>query len=290
MFKTNVSFTRHISLKILIIIFFNIIAVSGFAQQISGVVMDDKGNTLANASVFIQGTTHGTTANNEGKYFLHFSKPGTYTVICQYVGYKKDSRVVTIGTENKVQDFVLKLVDFSLEEVVVRSGENPANDIIRKTIAKRSFYEKQLDKFECEVYTKGILRLRDYPNKLLGKKLDFGDGDTSKQKIIYLSETVSSFSVEKPKNSKIEVLSSKVSGNSDGFGLAAPQFYSIYSNNVNIGANLNPRGFISPISENATHYYRYKYEGAFFEEGHQVNKIRVIPKRKYEPLFSGHII
>jgi len=139
------------------------------------------------------------------------------------------------------------------------------------------------------VYTKGIFRLRDYPNKIMGKKLDFGDGDTSKQKIIYLSETISSYSVDKPNNTKIEVLSSKVSGDVNGFGLAAPQFYSLYSNNINIGAGLNPRGFISPISDNATNYYKYKYEGAFFEDGRQINKIRVTPKRKYEPLFSGYI-
>ena len=276
-------------MKYLLFILFAGISFSMAAQQISGIVRDDKGNILPNASVFIQGTTHGTTANNDGKYFLHFSKPGAYTVVCQFVGYKKDVRNLTIGSSDIVQDFKLTLVDFSLEEVVVRSGENPANDIIRKTIAKRAFYEKQLDRFQCEVYTKGILRLRDYPTKLMGKKLDFGDGDTSKQKIIYLSETISSFAVEKPNNTKIEILSSKVSGSSDGYGLAAPQFYSIYKNNVSIGTNLNPRGFISPIADNAEHYYRYKYEGAFFEDGRQINKIRVIPKRKFEPLFSGHI-
>src|SRR6185369_11518002 len=147
----------------------------------------------------------------------------------------------------------------------------------------------QLDKFTCEVYTKGIFRLRDYPKKIMGKKVDFGDGDTSKQKILYLSETISSYSVDKPNNTKIEVLSSKVSGNTDGFGLAAPQFYSLYNNNINIGTSLNPRGFISPISDNAMNYYKYKYEGAFFEDGRQINKIRVTPKRKYEPLFSGYI-
>lgn len=289
MFTINRKKTNPVIVKYSFLLFSFFLSVTGFAQQISGTVMDDKGNTLANASVFIEGTTHGTTTNNDGKYFLHFSKPGTYTVVAQYVGYKKDTRKVTIGIDDKIQDFVLKQVDFSMEEVVVRSGENPANDIIRKTIEKRSFHEKQLDKFQCEVYTKGILRLRDYPKKVFGQKLDFSDGDTSKQKVIYLSETISSFSVEKPNNSKIEVLSSKVSGSSDGYGLAAPQFYSIYSNNVNIGANLNPRGFISPISDNAFHYYRFKYEGAFFEDGYQINKIKVIPKRKFEPLFSGHI-
>ena len=276
-------------MKKLLFSLFIITATVSFSQEVSGVVTDDKGNVLPFASVFVQGTTHGTTANNEGKYFLNFSKPGAYTLIAQYVGYKRDLRNITLDKSDLVLNFKLTVVDFSLEEVVVRSGENPANDIIRKTIAKRPYYAKQLDHFRCEVYTKGIFRLRNYPSKVLGKKLDFGDGDTSKQKIIYLSETMSSFAVDKPNNTKIEVHSSKVSGNIDGFGLAAPQFYSIYNNNVTIGASLNPRGFISPIADNATNYYRYKYEGAFFEDGRQINKIKVIPKRKYEPLFSGYI-
>ncbi|HLK31122.1 MAG TPA: DUF5686 family protein, partial [Puia sp.] len=53
--------------------------------------------------------------------------------------------------------------------------------------------------------------------------------------------------------------------------------------------NLNPRGFISPISDNALHYYKYKFEGVFYEDGKEINKIKVTPKRKFEPLFSGYI-
>jgi hypothetical protein len=276
-------------MKKIFFLFFMGIAAASFSQQVSGVITDEKGNLLPFASVIVQGTTHGTTANNEGKYFLHFSRPGNYTLIAQYVGYKRDVRNIMIDKSDLALNFKLTLVDFTMEEVVVRSGENPANDIIRKTIEKRPYYAKQLDKFSCEVYTKGIFRLRDYPSKLMGKRLDFADGDTSKQKIIYLSETISSFAVDKPNHTKIEVHSSKVSGSGEGFGLAAPQFYSIYNNNVNIGAGLNPRGFISPISDNATRYYRYKYEGAFFEDGRMISKIKVIPKRKYEPLFSGYI-
>ena len=33
----------------------------------------------------------------------------------------------------------------------------------------------------------------------------------------------------------------------------------------------------------------YKYLGSFFEDGKEINKIKVIPRRKYEPLFSGTI-
>lgn len=274
-------------LSAIIILIFSSFIVS--AQQVSGVVTDDHGEILPNASIIVQGTTHGTNANSEGEFFLHFRNPGKYVLICQHVGYKRDLKTITITDKDIVQNFTLSQLDFTLEEIIVRSGENPANEIIRKTIEQRSFYAKQLDKFTCEVYTKGIMKLRDYPKKILGQKLDFGDGDTSKQKIIYLSETISSYAVEKPNNSKIIVQSSRVSGNGSGYGLSAPQYYSIYNNIVTIGTSLNPRGFISPIAENATNYYRYKYRGAFFEDGVQINRIEIIPKRKYEPLFSGFI-
>jgi hypothetical protein len=271
------------------LIIFALINASSFSQTVSGIVRDDKGEPLPNASVLIKDKKGGTTCNVEGKYFLNLS-PGNYTLIAQHVGYKRDVRNIKVEDKDIQLDFVLSLVDFTMEEVIVRSGENPANEIIKKTIRMRPFYQKQLDKFICEVYTKGQMRLRDYPKKVFGQKVDFNeDGDTSKNKIIYLSETISTYSVRKPNDRKIEVLSSKVSGSSDSYGLAAPQFYSMYDNNVQIGTSLNPRGFISPISDNATNYYKYKYVGAFFEDGKQINKILVTPKRKYEPLFSGYI-
>ena len=192
-------------------------------------------------------------------------------------------------TNNDLElNFILTIQEMTLSEVVVKNSEDPAYQIIRNTIKKRTFYESQLDRFQCEVYTKGQMRVRSYPNKFFGKKVDFEDGDTSKQKMLYLSETISRYSVDKPNKEKIEVISSKVSGQSDGFGLSAPGFFSFYKNNVFIGNNLNPRGFISPISDNALNYYRYKLEGTYFEDGREVNHIKVIPKRKYEPLFSGY--
>jgi len=259
-----------------------------FAQSVSGTVMDDKGNPLPNASVYIKGKKGGTACNSTGQYFLNLSR-GNYTLISQHVGYKSQQKEITVSNSDLTVDFVLSLVDFTLEEVIIHSGENPANNIIKNTIRMRPFYQKQLDEFICEVYTKGQMRLRDYPNKILGQKLDFEDGDTSKNKIVFLSETMSTYSVQKPNNRKIEVHSSKVSGNSNSYGLAAPQFYSMYDNNVQIGTSLNPRGFISPISDNATNYYKYKYKGTYFEDGREISRVQVIPKRKYEPLFSGYI-
>lgn len=259
-----------------------------FAQLVQGTVSDNEGKILSFASVFIKGNKNGTNANSEGMYSLRLT-PGTYTLICQYVGYKKEEKTITVTNSSIELNFVLSVQEMTLEEVVLKNGEDPAYEIIRSAIKKRTYYKEQLDKFQCEVYTKGQLRVRGYPKKIFGQKVDFEDGDTSKQKMLYLSETVSNYFVDNPNKEKVEVISSKVSGQSDGFGLSAPGFISMYDNNIAIGENLNPRGFVSPIADNALNYYNYKLEGSFLEDGKEVDHIRVIPKRKYEPLFSGYI-
>jgi hypothetical protein len=276
-------------IKLLLTCILGLLFVPVFAGKITGTITDADGKTLPYASIFIKGSRRGTNANNEGRYVINL-EPGQYTLVCQYVGYKRQEKTITVTDEDQQLDFTMSLQEMMLDEVMITTtGQNPATEIIKKTIAKRKDYQAQLDKFECEVYTKGQLRVRSYPKKLLGKVIDFEDGDTSKQKMLYLSETVSRYSVDKPNKEKIEVLSSRVSGQSNGYGLSAPQFFSLYDNNVFIGVNLNPRGFISPIADNATAYYKYKYGGAFYEDGRQINKIQVIPKRKFEPLFSGYI-
>ncbi|MFZ8310654.1 DUF5686 family protein, partial [Staphylococcus aureus] len=76
-----------------------------------------------------------------------------------------------------------------------------------------------------EVYIKGQLQLRNYPKNFMGEKVDFEDGDTSKRKMIFLSETMANYSVDGDKK-KIDVVSTKVSGRSDGFGFSSPQIIS----------------------------------------------------------------
>ncbi len=265
-------------------------SVVAFSQKITGLVTDSLGKPVPYASVFIKGASKGTNANAEGQYFLEVD-PGTYTLVCQSVNYSQEEKVVTCGKGDVVVNFQLSVQEVTLSAVVVRSGkgEDPAYEIIRNVIKKRTYYQDQLDRFSCQVYTKGQLRVRSFPKRFLGTKLDFEDGDTSHQKMLYLSETVSNYSVDKPNKENIQVLSSKVSGQSDGYGLSAPQFFNFYDNNIFIGNNLNPRGFVSPIASNALNFYEYKYEGEFEEDGKTIDKIKVTPRRKYEPLFSGYL-
>ena len=107
--------------------------------------------------------------------------------------------------------------------------------------------------------------------------------------MLFLSESVARYSVQEPGRQKIEVLSTKVSGRSNSFGFSDPQIISFYENTISVGENLNPRGFVSPIAAGALNFYKYKFEGTFYENGREINRIKVIPKRTYEPLFAGYI-
>ena len=136
---------------------------SSYAGRISGIVKDEKGNILPFASILVKGTTRGTTANNEGKYFITV-EPGKYTIVCQYVGYKRQEKDAEVVNDDVQLDFQLPLLELSMAAVVVKpGGEDPAYEIIRNAIRKREYYLNQLDKFQCEVYIKGQLRLRTFP-------------------------------------------------------------------------------------------------------------------------------
>ncbi len=258
------------------------------ASTIKGMVTDADGKTLPYASIGVMGSSKGAVANSEGRYEL-FLAPGTYTLICRHVGYAPQKQIITIQQADLAINFVLVRQELVMPDVIVKKGEDPAYEIIRNTIARQMDNLDRTREYSCQVYSKGQLRLRSYPRKFMGEKVDFEDGDSSQKKILYLSETLSKFSIGSKSQRKVEVISSKVSGSSDGFGLAVPDQYSLYQSNVLISARLNPRGFISPLANNALSFYRYKLLGTFYETGKPISRIQVIPRRKMEPLFSGVI-
>ncbi|MEI6585909.1 MAG: DUF5686 and carboxypeptidase regulatory-like domain-containing protein [Sediminibacterium sp.] len=259
------------------------------ATTVSGTIRQKNGQVLAFTSVLIKGNSKGTTANSKGFYSLNL-EPGTYILIVKHIGYQSVEKSIKILGADQLLDFEMQEQQYDLKEVIVQSGgEDPAYAIIRNAIAQRLVHLNEIKRFECDVYLKGQLQLRDYPKKFMGKAVDFEDGDSSKRKMIFLSESVAKYSFEEPNKKKIDVISTKVSGKSDGFGFSNPQIISFYENIISIGRSLNPRGFISPIASGALNFYRYKFEGSFFENGKEFSRIKVIPKRKYEPLFSGYI-
>jgi hypothetical protein len=281
---------RNKYLAVLIFVFF--CWLESTAQNlVTGSITDASGKKLAHASILIKGTTRGVTANADAKFILSLGS-GSYTLVCNYVGFEAVEKKVKIipGQDTLNLSFVLTRQVYLLNDVTVRSkGEDPAYAIIRNAIKKRPDYLNEIKKFSAEVYIKGQLVLNDFPKSFFGKALTSNNFDTIKNRILFLSETVSDYYVDVPNKERIEVKSSKVSGRSGGFGLSNPQIISFYQNNIALGNGLNPRGFVSPIADGALNFYNYKFEGTFYQNGIEISRIRVQPKRKYEPLFSGII-
>ncbi len=275
-------------MRIILSTFFLFIVMNASAVKITGVVKTAKGDVLPFASLLIKGSTVGTTSNNLGEFELSVES-GVYNLECKYVGYKTEVKEIAVTNKQVHIIFILEEQNYSLEDVIVTKGEDPAYAVIRNAIKKRPTYLREVKKFECEVYIKGNMQLRNYPKKFMGETVDFEDGDTSKRKMIFLSESVAKYYVQEPDKRKIEVLSTRVSGMSDGYGFASPRIINFYENNVALGQSINPRGLVSPIADNALNFYNYKFEGSYFENGKEINKIKVMPKRKYEPLFTGYI-
>ncbi|MBZ4188500.1 DUF5686 and carboxypeptidase regulatory-like domain-containing protein [Niabella beijingensis] len=264
---------------------------TGFAGRINGIVRDEQGAPLPYATVTIKGTPNGTTANSKGFYAVALT-PGTYTLVFEYVGYITIEKTITATDNDQVLDITLYTNDHLMGEVVVQSkGEDPAYRIIRQAIKKRTYYEQQNDSLSVMIYLKGIIRTLNIPKKVLGQKVerDTNDGlDSAGKGVLLLSESTLQLDEIRPRQSKVTVKSSYERGNN--MGLNFSKVTSFYTNNVAVfDINSSSRGYISPIADGALNFYRYKLLNTYTRDGTTVKTIRVIPRRKNEPLFSGII-
>ena len=83
--------------KSLLFLLVILMSTESSATTISGSVVDEKNQQLPFVSVFIAGTSIGTTANIEGNYKLEL-KPGTYELTYKMIGYTAKVQKVDVGT------------------------------------------------------------------------------------------------------------------------------------------------------------------------------------------------
>lgn len=260
------------------------------SAQITGSIKDVNGTPLSTVSVYLENSLTGTTSNENGYYCLAITKKGNYTVVFQYLGFQTQKKQVEITTFPSRLDIVLQEEKVVLNEIFVSTNENPANTIIRKTIAAKEKNTAKFKAYTAKFYSRGLYKIKNAPKKILGRNTgDFGGGlDSTRSGIIYLSETVSKIAFQKkPKKFKEKIIASKVSGTDNGisFNRAEDANINFYNNRVDFGNEL-----ISPIANNAFSYYTYKLEGNFYDDKKRlINKIKIIPKRKNAPVFSGSI-
>lgn len=266
-------------------------SLTNFAQ-IKGTITDEKGSPLPFVSVLEENTYTSTTSNEQGKYQLNVKEVGKNKITFQYLGFK--TQKIAVSSESKTITLDVKMLEesFTLNEVIIDPKNNPANAIIRSAIANKKENSAKTSRYTADFYSKGMFKVKDLPKKILGQKVDLGEDmssnlDSTGTGILYLSETISKISFEKPNKLKEKIIASKISGNNKGYSYntATLSTYDFYDNTLDFDIKL-----ISPIADNAFSYYKYKLEGSFYDDNkQQIYKIKVIPKRDKEPVFEGYI-
>ncbi|RYE32082.1 MAG: carboxypeptidase-like regulatory domain-containing protein [Sphingobacteriaceae bacterium] len=277
-------------LKTLCCIWVMLFSVCAFAQQpdVSGTITDQAGNRLPFTAVFVKNTTIGTLSNERGNYHLAL-KPGNYTLVYQLIGQRQTSAEINLQKDT-VLNVVLLPEIYHLKKAKV-TGEDPAYAMIRKAMAKRRFFKKQVKNYSCKVYLKGVQKLVSGPKRYLGdsvlKALSLNKNGSG---ILYETEANSQLNYAGSTKIKEILKASRAAGDhpSLNFNRAIDIQTSFYDNLLHWDA-LSNRSFVSPIASNAMGFYRYKFRGDFTENGRLVHKIEVIAKRKSDPSFNGFI-
>lgn len=260
------------------LILLNLIAILSSAQTFKGSVIDDAGNPVPYATLYLRETKSGFTTDEHGRFQTRLPA-GQYTCDVSSLGFVSQSFSFRMPGHDYEKSVVLAERVYSLPEVsVTKNHEDPAYAVMRRAIARAPYYCTQIKEFTAGTYLKGtgkgtsipgILKLskevRKESKELLGKLFLMEEQQliTFKAPNIW-SKRVLAYKNSFPENIQVDM------------GLTTVNFYT-------------PQifGKISPLNKNAFSYYRFRLDGYFMEGGRMINKIRVIPKREDARLLEG---
>ncbi len=272
-------------------VFLCISAVLQAQVTISGTVTDTQNEPLPYCTIFVQETQAVAVSNEFGYYKLQVS-PGTYTLIFQYIGYVKTEQQVIASDATTTLNIQLAEELTDLDVVVIDANkEDYAYTVIRKAIEMRQIHLEEISGYSCSVYMKGMQKLVEAPDQIMGIQLNtILDVDSNNTGIVYLSESSSSYYFHQPDKTKEIMHASKVSGSNSAFSWndASGMQMNFYENLETL-EGFSQRGFISPIADNALFFYSYHLLGQRYSNGHSIYKIEVTPKRKTDPAYAGII-
>src|SRR5574342_218735 len=140
--RVRSAFGRFLALGVALVAVVFVTAAPLAAQQttgkIEGTVSDQAGVPLANAQVFVVGTSFGAVSDTKGYYFINNVPVGSYTIRTQFIGYAptevRDVRV--FGGQTITQDIKLSPSAIQVSGLTVTAAANPI--VPRDQVASKS--------------------------------------------------------------------------------------------------------------------------------------------------------
>jgi hypothetical protein len=265
------------------------------AQQfvLSGRIADEQNKPVPFVSIYIRNSTYGTTSNEDGYYQFKLTE-GTYKIMYRFVGFKEQVQDIAITNHDERLNIRLEKEIYqprSIDRQARNGRDTSAANIMQKVIEKRQYYLNEVNSYSCSVYIKGVQKLLDAPNSLMrGGVSNVLSLDSNGKGVLYQSEMLSNFTSARPNKIKEETIAQRSAGITPAFSYSkASDLSANFYDNIFSIQGLSSRGFVSPIASNAFSYYNYKLVGTTVSNGKAIDKIELIPKHAYDPVFRGHI-
>ncbi len=221
----------------------------------------ETGAVLPAANIQILGKMRGTISNNEGEFQLKAELPLQLRV--SYIGYLSEIISIDEPFSGEMKIFLEPTV-LVLQEVVV-SGENPADQIMRKVIEKKQKLYERLKTFDAKSYTRmrfendsGIVAIMESTSDL------YWHWQKGVREVIQFKESTSNLS--------------HIPG-----AVGASHIPNFYDDTIEI-AGARPPG---PTNPKALSFYHFTLENQTLIDEKYVFEISVRPKNFLQPGFTG---
>ncbi len=275
-----------------------------YAQErlISGTVTDSKtGLPLFSCSVYALNSGNGVITDEKGRYTLTISDK-TDSIAISMIGYKTVEKAVKNISEQEI-NFKAEPSANEMAAVVIaiKSKYTKAQRLILKVIKNKPINDAFNNKtFQCEVYDKMEVDLKNLPEKLQKNRLmrplafAFNNQDTTidndKLLPVFISETNANYYYRKsPEKDRYDYTAIKSSGFDNKsiltFVDGLYKKIDIYSNNIRL-VDVN---FISPIADNALTFYDYHILDTVYFGSHRCIQVQFSPAHFGSNTFNGYL-
>ncbi len=248
------------------------------SYKVTGRILDTKTNkALSFASMKVLETGSGTTADNNGEFILYV-KEGSINIVTSYIGYFTDTSSFFVEGKNEERNIYLKPTDIYTEVIEVE-GEDPANEIMRKAIKYKQEFNKGLEEYNYDAYTKFVAKsnINLYNDTLIKK-------DSTGLNILGILESETTGYFKKPDSEKQIVKAKRETANITR-GFAIPFVVNFYDEAIDLGESKVP----GPVADDAFDHYEYRLLGTTSIDSTTVFKIEVINTSNLLPQFLGNI-
>ncbi len=309
----------HLKISTLLISFILITQVS-FSAIVSGTITDEVGNPIPFASVYIENSTTGVSANLQGKYFIELPT-GNHTLVYSTIGYDNFEKQITLKQNQHLKIDITLLANISaIDEVeIVADKIDLAKSIMSKVRKNRKTYNNNINNYKCDIYVKSSFE-KEYKTQdtILGDYSEIKDiNEYLKKDKLNLIEYIAEAYFKKPNKYKENIIAYHDFSEAKPMGMSitvnagiessdiAPkhhheknpyifetnnltQSFNFYKNTLNL-AQLSNQPIKSPIAIGSSLTYRYEYIETFFENKVKIYKLKVKPINKHDALFYGNI-